>query len=200
MKTKLIGLHGKMGSGKDTVLLRMQALKPDAYEQASFAAALKEATSALLGISVEKLEELKRDDSYRLVLGEYGKLDQMVGEGLTVRAVLQRMGTEVGRDIFGKYFWVDIAMKKIERDEWKHATRRVEPPTYVFTDARFENEALAIIDRGGEVWHIIGHDEDTGDHASETPLPGELIRWTINNTLRGDDFEHLDLQIAEFIR
>ena len=182
----MIGLHGKMGSGKDTVLERLQAAQPATFQQVSFAAKLKEATAELLGTTVEKLEELKRDDSWRLILGEYGKIDQMVGEGLTIREVLQRMGTEVGRNLFGDNFWVDQAMAVVDRYD----------TIPVFTDVRFENEALAIRERGGVIVRVIGDYEDTGDHASEVPLPDALVDFTIDNSRRDDGFAALDRHVT----
>jgi len=52
-----------------------------------------------------------------------------------IRQLLQRFGTEVGREMFGDNFWVDQAIKKIDQS-----------PSYriVITDARFDNEVERI--------------------------------------------------------
>ena len=52
-----------------------------------------------------------------------------------LRRLLQRMGTEVGRELFGQDFWVELAMRKLDG------------PT-VFTDCRFPNEYWALAAAG----------------------------------------------------
>lgn len=56
-----------------------------------------------------------------------------------VRRLLQVFGTEIGRQMFGENVWVDLAMKNASQFE------RV-----VFTDCRFENEAQAVREAGGD--------------------------------------------------
>jgi hypothetical protein len=193
---KFIGLHSRLGGGKDTTFERMCVIAPDLFTQHSFAAKLKQATAALYDVTVEQLEEWKRDAGATTkirfpdpeVPGVFGS-----SRALTIREVLQRMGTEVGREIFGQSFWVDQAMgaAKLSREGGY---------VPVFTDCRFPNEAEAIIAEGGEVWRIIGDDEDTGDHPSERPLPGDLISHVIDNTIRDDNFANLDNEVREALQ
>ena len=105
----MIGLHGRMGSGKDTVLERLQVLQPGRFERVSFADPLKRSAAALLGVSVEKLEEWKRDEEALLCFGNAENFDAGC---MTVRKYLQRYGTEAHRDIFGSDFWVNIGISK----------------------------------------------------------------------------------------
>lgn len=60
------------------------------------------------------------------------------------RRLLQVMGTEVGRMLFGENVWVDIADDKIAKI----------PGDVVITDVRFDNEAEYVRANGGEVWWI----------------------------------------------
>lgn len=195
----MIALHGKLGSGKDCTFERMCALTDDLFVRHSFAAKLKQAVAALYDVSVEQLEEWKRDAGATTrirfpVDGLSGGAHSFdVTRPMTIREVLQRMGTEVGRNTFGQSFWVDQAMKPAE-------LAREGGYVPVFTDCRFPNEAEAIVERGGEVWRIIGADEDTGDHASEQPLPGDLITHVIDNTIRDDDFANLDNEVREALQ
>jgi hypothetical protein len=77
-----------------------------------------------------------------------------------VRKLLQRMGTEVGRDMFGDSFWVDQAFKRIP-----------EGSIVVFSDVRYQNEADAIKQNGGEVWRIERPGVNAAnDHTSEHDL------------------------------
>jgi hypothetical protein len=67
----------------------------------------------------------------------------------------------------------------------------------VVTDARFENEAKAIRDRGGEVWEIVRaeHGDELGAealHTSEAGLPDGLIDRTIVND---HDLEFLEREV-----
>jgi hypothetical protein len=198
---RIIALHGRLASGKDTVFERMVALEQDLFVRHSFAAKLKDSACALLGMSRDTMEFLKRDESARLTwLIEASSPDQAMeftpgpeeAAPLTMRTFLQRYGTEAHRDIFGDSFWVDQAMGPAMAD---HGVGFVP----VFTDCRFENEAQAILEAGGEIWRIIGADENTGDHPSERPLPDELISRTIDNSVRDDNFASLDAQIRSIM-
>jgi hypothetical protein len=78
------------------------------------------------------------------------------------RVLLQRMGTEVGRNLFGQDFWVEQALAGIARDG---GTR------YVFTDVRFPQEFDAIRARGGRLWRVMRPGVGpVNDHPSETAL------------------------------
>lgn len=181
MSVPIIGLHGRMGSGKDTVLERLQVLMPDKFVRVSFADPLKRSVAVLFGITVEQLEHLKRDDGYGVGLGPRspGVIHTSVRD-MTIRTFLQRYGTEAHREIFGDDFWVEVGMREamriLDASDYKHIV--------VFTDVRFENEARAIIKYAGEIWEINGPVNDTGDHASETPLPAPFIDRYIDNTSR----------------
>jgi len=70
------------------------------------------------------------------------------------------MGTEVGRELFGKDFWVNQAMLKAREHD-----------KVVFADVRFENEVQAILEASGAVWRVSKPDvEAINRHVSETSL------------------------------
>lgn len=79
-----------------------------------------------------------------------------------VRRLLQRIGTEGGREVLDQNVWVDATMKQVRRDSDKR---------YVITDVRFPNEVEAIKARGGVTWRVRrpGFDAVNG-HPSETAL------------------------------
>ena len=186
----ILGIHGKLGSGKDTVYDRIVARYPDAHiKRLSFADKLKDSACALLGISREQMEVMKRADGFNhLALYDdfQHECDSTARSSMSMRTFLQRYGTEAHRDVFGQNFWVDHAIGAATMPNW----------LYIFTDVRFENEAEAIIERGGQVWRVIGINENTGDHASERPLSDDMISYTIDNSARGDGFAHIDSQLA----
>jgi hypothetical protein len=146
--SELIGLSGYAGAGKDEVA---RILKPYGWQRASFADPLRTALYALNprihGTPLQFLVD---------VLG----WDTAKRETPEIRRLLQRLGTEVGRNLFGQDFWVDQAMRSLE-----------EGGRYVFTDCRFPNEADAIRARGGRVFRVWRPDVTAVNaHPSETAL------------------------------
>lgn len=187
----LIGFHGKMGAGKDTCYERLVELFPErVVRRASFADPLYKSAAAALGVTVEELRKWKNNP----YMGIWVRDLQRPGNGnehhITFREYLQRYGTEAHREVFGDNFWVDIAVKGFE----DHFAEIV-----CVTDVRFENEAQAIQDCGGYVVRVLGMKEETGEHASERPLPVELIDWVIKNDSRDDGFWMLDGQLRHLV-
>jgi len=75
----------------------------------------------------------------------------------------------------------------IHPEIWIMATlRRIEGAAdAVVTDVRFNNEAEAILARGGEVWRITGRAAEIGDasrHASEAGVAGKYVSAEIVNS------------------
>jgi hypothetical protein len=154
--SELIGLSGYAGAGKDEVA---RILRPYGWQRASFADPLRAALYAL-DPSVEDVRDNIFDGvSLQEIVDEYG-WDKVKRDFPEVRQLLQRMGTEVGRNLFGQDFWVDQAMHSLE-----------EGGKYVFTDCRFPNEADAIRARGGRVFRVWRPDVTAvNGHPSETAL------------------------------
>jgi hypothetical protein len=90
-----------------------------------------------------------------------------------LRPLLQRMGTEVCREMFGESFWVDYLMNKA-----------IEAKTnVVISDVRFINEADSIRLWNGEVWRVNRPGtEPVNSHLSEIELDTyENFSVVINN-------------------
>lgn len=97
--------------------------------------------------------------------------DQAKRDYPEIRELLQRLGTEVGREIFGQNFWVEQALM----EAGKH--KRV-----IFTDCRFVNEADAIQLLGGKVIRITRPGVvPVNGHVSDKGLPSTLIDCEIVN-------------------
>ena len=107
-----------------------------------------------------------------------------------VRRLLQVVGTEAGRNVFGPDVWVDLAMRR---------AADVDGPV-VFTDCRFPNEAEAVARLGGIVVRIErdGAGLDIGaEHASETALDGYRVDHVVqNNGTPAELFEAFDAIVA----
>lgn len=202
----IVAFHGKLKSGKDTAGERLAQMVDLPSTRLSFAAPLKESAAALLDIDVQDWETYKNDPDVKIMLS-VGYVEQEIVDDwdddanplvvsvevpnlireFTAREFLQRYGTESHREIFGSDFWVEQAV----------AQYRLRPDELCYvTDARFVNEAAAVRGLGGIVIRVLGADDNTGSHASEVGLPDDLITFEIDNSIRDDDFENLDSQLA----
>lgn len=79
---------------------------------------------------------------------------------LTPRRALQIAGTEIGRACY-QNTWVDLCMRRVQQLISEGC------PLVVTTDCRFENEADAILARGGEVIRVERPGTVQATHASE---------------------------------
>lgn len=195
----IIGLHGRIGAGKNEAAKRLSLMSPDVVE-VSFARKLKESAAALLGCTVDDLERWK-NEPYRLVaVGvDVNDLGFVETTKQTVRSFLQRYGTESHRDVFGDGFWVDAALPM--RGTHSPAPLRsvdldYERALYVVTDVRFPNEAQRVHELGGTVIGLLGSSTTGGSHVSEIPL--DCDRW-IDNTIRDDNYTSLDRQLRALL-
>jgi hypothetical protein len=183
----ILGLHGKMGAGKNEAAKRLARLSGALpVVEVSFAASLKRSAAAALGVTVPDLERWKNDpEAWVLVdVGGQSRATQ------SVRSFLQRYGTEAHRDVFGSSFWVDAAMP---------ADGEYDDAMYVVTDVRFANEAQRVRFLGGYVVLIHGDKKDTGSHPSEALLDDADVDFVIDNSRRDDGFESLDRQLVSML-
>lgn len=160
LDVELIGLSGYAGCGKDTVAAVLAECQ---WRRASFADPLRAALYALDPAIYDNEIDESGWETHRLqYLVDVWGWDATKRDYPEVRALLQRMGTEVGRNLFGENFWVVQALSGIADDG---GTR------YVFADCRFPNEADAIRERGGRVWRVTrpGY-APVNAHPSETAL------------------------------
>jgi len=163
---KLIGVSGVKGSGKDTFaqIVNEERIKEGKkpYRIMKFASALKTIAGYILDIDIAYFE----DPVFKTTsLGPEWK-------GMTVREFLQKLGTEVGRNI-NEDIWVNILFNKCnESDE-----------DVIITDVRFENEASRITSMGGIVVNIVSRAtfEEIDNHPSEKTLPLHFIEEHIGN-------------------
>lgn len=135
----IVGLLGFIGSGKGTA---GEILKEVGFRPISFASGVKDVTSVMFGWDRQLLEG--NTDESRHWREQPDKFwSKKFGRDFTPREALQKMGTEAGRDIFHKNFWVDRLEKYLAPGE--HC---------VITDCRFYNEIQFIHDRGGVLIEI----------------------------------------------
>lgn len=189
---RIIGLTGRARAGKDTVAQIIEgefaaapgfagSNRPLRFVRQGFADALKVSAARALGFDGTAAECVAWCNRLKVDGTVYAYVDRTDDHPLelTGREYLQRYGTEAHRDVFGSDFWLDAVLPK----------RRDDCDLLVIPDVRFPNEARRVRERGGAVWRITrpGHNPDVADHASEEPLPADLVDLTIWNNGTLDD-------------
>jgi len=172
----IIGLVGYARVGKDT--LADLLVEEYGYEKRSFAQPMRDALYAL-----------------NPSLGDYGRVQTVIDEygwdGYKkypefdeIRELMQRLGTEVGRNQFGDDFWIKQAMAVDLGNN------------YVFSDVRFSNEAFAIRKAGGVIIRLkrdgVG---PANDHESELGIDKIDIDMVIENQTPEQSLQ----QVIEFL-
>lgn len=189
----LIGLHGRLRSGKDTAcgfILDWAHEQGREAKREAFADRLKLSAARALGFdqpddeAIELMNALKETGAIEVWMS--GHVPQVI----TGRKYLQLYGTEAHREIFDTDFWVNAVLPRSAGGEFDGIL--------VITDVRFPNEAERIRDLGGEVWEIVrdtGRDQDS--HASEVRLPEEMIDLKIDNNKSLDHLRDVVTSLME---
>ena len=162
----IIGLSGYAQSGKDTAADYL--VKRAGFDKAAFADTLR--------ACVEALDPIISGDGLR-----YNEAVSAIGYDMAkstypeVRRVLQKMGTEVVRNILGPDIWVDSTIDRLESST---SNKR-----WAITDVRFPNEFEAIKARPNSyVVRIVrpGY-EALNNHVSEHLLDNRTFDATLIN-------------------
>lgn len=169
-KTIIIGVSGKMGTGKNYIAEHI--------------------------ITPFIREHLKQQNIIELAFADQIKVNAMVKHGLTidalshktsyVRGILQKEGTEEGRDKMGENIWVDYLSKWIDL----HQSRGVK--AFIITDVRFKNEVEFIKKRGGKVIRVEAPQRNTERLKAEKNTSN--IR-THRSETELDDYKTFDLVV-----
>lgn len=164
----IVGLSGYAQSGKDTFARIL--VEEHGFVRVAFADALRDMLYALnplcetndgRTVHVKSIVDSRGwDEAKVLSAGDDG-----------VRGLLQRLGTEAGRQVLGESVWVDAA-----------ASKMAGVSNYVVTDVRFPNEYEAIQRLRGIVLRVVrpGY-APVNAHPSETALDGHTFHGTVHN-------------------
>jgi hypothetical protein len=165
----IIGINGKIGSGKDTIGEIIQGLcltnKGQVFEIKKFAGKLKQIGSILSGIPVEKFEDqdFKKTNLEKNWDVKSKYRDRRHPTPMTVREFLQKLGTEAMRDglhtnvwvnaLFADYNSIDKLIRITEEglEEWEEGNY----PNWIITDMRFPNEMEAVVERKGITIRVV---------------------------------------------
>jgi hypothetical protein len=206
----VIALSGFKGSGKDTagdILVRNHG-----FVQYSFADPLKGALSSMFGWNPNLLlGKSGPSRQWREQTDEWWS--QALGQEITPRTMMQRVGTEVIRKKLHNDFWT-LACKRFIENQSSHV---------VITDARFRNELDMIRSIGGYTVRVVrGNDpawfkkqeklnklpaftrkvfsafypHTHTNHISERDWIGYKFDWTLNNN---DGLDFLERQLDAVI-
>ena len=160
----LVGICGAKGAGKDTIADHMTEVF--GYQRFSFADPIKIALASIFNVPVSMFHDpaLKEKFSKELM-------------GRSPRYLMQTLGTEWGRDKVSPSLWIDLTIKRIEAARLSGAFYIVVP------DVRLDDEAQAIKDAGGVIWHVTrGSTPRFSDmHRSEWGIDKSLVDATILN-------------------
>ena len=220
----IIGVSGRIGSGKDTIGEIIQKLcitnsKPE-FEIKKYAGKLKQVASLLTGIPVESFED--QEFKKALLGAEWGTVrhnplnaipvfgDVQFNELMSVRELLQKLGTDAVRDGLHKDAWVNalFADYKLSEESIVRKTKsgqyydKKEYPNWIITDMRFPNEMEAVVEREGVTIRVVrphGYtNPHTGEykemplsyHASETALDDAEFDYEIINDGAMEELVH----------
>lgn len=200
----IIGINGKMGSGKDTVGKIIQYLQcyntgeitlddvinnpehqwwleeQSKFEIKKFAGKLKEVASLLTGIDIEDFED---QEFKKLEMPECWNKMQQSGRNrvmlpMTYRQFLQELGTEVMRDGLHSNVWVNALFADYKPPKMS----QYNPSNWIITDMRFENELEAVVKHKGIAIRVVRPERTlTGTHPSEIALDGFIMHYEIIN-------------------
>lgn len=186
----VVGLTGYAQTGKDTVGQILMGHR--GYTRFSFADNVREAVYRLNPMIPDPwtnpldIEPGAAAVPLRYWVDNVGWEKAKVGSP-EVRRLLQVMGTEIGREMFGYDSWIKMTGRQVQ-EHTEHGGR------VVFTDVRFQNEADYIRSAGGIVVRV--EREGTGpvnDHASDRiDFPADL---TIQNNGTIGELTDLVLQL-----
>ncbi len=174
----LIALAGFAQSVKDTVAKFL--INKHNFKRLAFADALREALYKLnpyVALSGRSLDGLDSPPfMYRLqeIVNKDG-WDRAKTENPEIRELLQRLGTEAGREIHGQDCWTNIVKQQIAAEPLQN---------FVVTDMRFPNELSLINSLGGHTVRVVRDGvKSVNDHISDAYLEGVTFRIENNGTL-----------------
>ena len=119
---KIIGIHGPLNGGKDTIANYIIAKYNHSFQRYAFAKPIKDACMILFGFTHQQMEDR--------VLKE--TIDPFWG--FSPRKATQLLGTEYGRMMLRDDVWIRRTEMEVEENDKNHITT-------IITDVRFQNEA-----------------------------------------------------------
>ncbi len=163
----IVGVTGKKQAGKDTVASYL-ALTHSAIVH-SFAEPLYDMLSCMLGEEFPYLEDRSTPDK-ESIIPRYG---------VSLRHMLQTLGTEWGQKLIHKEVWVRHAESWLEEAAQDFGSDQC----FVFSDVRFDHEAEFIKKYEGIIIKVIRASADfvVDEHESEKGIQDKYIDYVVSN-------------------
>ena len=176
--TQIIGLGGYKGSGKNTLGNHLADLINKKGKRHAvcigLADALKEYCVEEYGLDLEICHADNHTKNTTLTKVAWNTMPQKIQTKyeykrsdsvyMTYREVLQIVGTDLGRDIFGEDVWLERFTARA------NAVQSDKPITIVVTDVRFDNEAQYCMKNGGHVIRVMSDAKVVDTHATEAGI------------------------------
>lgn len=181
---EIIALSGFARSGKDEAAKVL--VEEFGFKQVAFADKLREVLYALNPIV--NYDSMGRQNIHvQDVINEWGWDGyKETAFGPEIRRLLQRLGTEAGRQTLWDSIWIDAAF-----------ANQPEDAKIVVPDCRFQNEARAIKERGGKIVRIRRAGvEAVNSHISEHDLDNFSFDYYIDNNSSIEDYRNKVVRFA----
>lgn len=169
---KIIGLVGEAGSGKDTIgrfFIEKLRLKDKTALRFAFGDNLKKVASIITGVPLDFFHNQDKKENHLITFNN---------RTITLRVLLQELGTDIIRDYFGPDVWANSMAGSFYFSTCEHP---------IVTDVRFKNEAKFIKDQGGVLIKINNpYLKNKSNHQSETELNNIEVDYEILNNYKED--------------
>lgn len=140
MASYIIGITGFAGSGKNSIANVIHETFPEETEIMSFGSAVKDVCSVLFDWPRDLLEgDTIKSREFRESIDEYWS--KILNQDWTPRKAMQFVGTDLIRNQLSDSFWLDLAMKKIDKSD----------KIVIIPDVRFRNEINCIQKKNGMI-------------------------------------------------
>ena len=177
----LIGISGKLGSGKDEIA--KSAIKDGFGYRIAFADQVKDLVINCFNLNKDLVYGSQKDketlthvrwDTINIPMSLLIKYRNVAIDPkqvyLSIREILQIVGTDMMRS-FDPNVWINLAFNNMEKTD-KHV---------IITDVRFKNEAKAIEDAGGIIVRLTRNIDAPSTHPSEVEMDYYDFSYILDN-------------------
>ena len=173
----IIGIHGKAGTGKDTFAqMLIDAAEGYSFNRLAFADPVYDAVDNIFRINSRAIKD---------------KEAVIQCWNMSLREMLQKVGTDMVRNIIGDHVWVQNMDMRV---------REAVNPNTIITDVRYPNEANYIKDSGGLLVFIVGpnqRNQTTRNHSSENGLTSDIADMVVNNNGSLEDLDRIAINVIQ---